>query len=343
LLAYNTSFHSFIQEVPHYVNHGWDPLLPIDIATGQRKEKHGSVHEYATTVSQQLYDVHKRIQEIMQQVNDDRVSNWEQPQLVTFDVGDEVYLYDPTTYEGLSSKLVNRWKGPYTVLERVNTVNYIILKDNKPHTVHVHRLKKHLSEVNESFMSELEVAEEEIESINSTIQQLLQQKDDRIDDLQRLHTEALADVEPSEEQKYDDEGIPVGAVYPIIPNIHVDDDEKDNSTQSVSESSDNELPVDAEITIPPPSTTSSPTHAETNVEKSPNNKDNDNDNIVHDVVNDHSKRRVTRLDVKRAEFEQRVKARAVTQHHKNTDKINNSYRVRKKQVSTVTMSVDYRW
>lgn len=323
LFAYNTSFHSFIQEVPHYVNHGWDPLLPVDIATGQRKENHSNVHEYATNIAQQLYDVHKRVGEIMQQVNDDRSEEWEQPQLTTFSVGDEVYLFDPTTYEGLSSKLVNRWKGPYLIIERVSSVNYIILKNDKPQTVHVHRLKKHLTDVSESFMSELEVAEEELNNINATIQQLLKQKEDAYVDLQRIHSEVQNDnssepeekntngiEQPEQEEKYDSEGLP------NTINKQANVNEVNGVDDAVIDGSKNVDMPDITLSIPSPALPIAQTEKPT---------------VIPDVVNDQTRRRVTRLDVKRAEFEQRLNARKVQQQKKQANS------------SSIQMRVDDFW
>lgn len=58
-----------------------------------------------------------------------------------FTINDRVLLYNESVRRGRSKKLEQQWVGPYTVLEKISPVNYIIKMGNKRYTVHANRLK----------------------------------------------------------------------------------------------------------------------------------------------------------------------------------------------------------
>jgi hypothetical protein len=59
-----------------------------------------------------------------------------------FSPGDKVWLTNDAKAPGKSKKLEPRFKSPFTVLSKDSDVNYTILVNKKPTTVHVNRLKK---------------------------------------------------------------------------------------------------------------------------------------------------------------------------------------------------------
>jgi hypothetical protein len=56
--------------------------------------------------------------------------------------GDKVWLYRPTYKKGKSPKLQSPWKGPYTIVTRINDVVYRIQRNprSKKMVVHLDRL-----------------------------------------------------------------------------------------------------------------------------------------------------------------------------------------------------------
>ena len=44
---------------------------------------------------------------------------------VPYQVGDQVWLYVPSVKSGNTKKLASLWCGPYTVIDRINSVNYV--------------------------------------------------------------------------------------------------------------------------------------------------------------------------------------------------------------------------
>ena len=63
---------------------------------------------------------------------------------IHFTVGDQVWLYVPAVKTGTSKKLSSLWCGPYTVIDRVSSVNYkiqLLGVLSKTTIVHYNRLK----------------------------------------------------------------------------------------------------------------------------------------------------------------------------------------------------------
>lgn len=69
----------------------------------------------------------------------------------SLEVGDKVLILLPTDH----NKLLLQWKGPYTILQRFNDVDYKVQVNNKAKTYHINLLKKYISRkpVDESALS----------------------------------------------------------------------------------------------------------------------------------------------------------------------------------------------
>ena len=61
-------------------------------------------------------------------------------------IGDKVLLYDETLRRGRSKKLESLWTGPYTIIEKISEVNYMIKKGRRTLKVHANRLKQFIEE-----------------------------------------------------------------------------------------------------------------------------------------------------------------------------------------------------
>jgi hypothetical protein len=178
IFAYNVSIHRVLQDSPFYLSFGRDARLPIDyiVTTTIDETGYESVHEYASALVQKLQDVHIRVTDILNSINEDRSASLQGVEISDIVVGDIVWMHTPTTEKGKSSKLVRRWKGPYTVLEKKGPTNYSIEINGKPVVVNVNRLKKAYIDNNtslQSYTDQLQLAEAELESVIQTQQQLV--------------------------------------------------------------------------------------------------------------------------------------------------------------------------
>jgi hypothetical protein len=61
----------------------------------------------------------------------------------SFQVGDVIYLYNPTRKVGQSSKFFSPWQGPYRVVARLSELNYRVQnQQGREFVVHVNRMKR---------------------------------------------------------------------------------------------------------------------------------------------------------------------------------------------------------
>lgn len=62
-----------------------------------------------------------------------------------YELGQQVWLFTPAVGKGKSKKLTAKWQGPYSIVERINDLNYSIIPTSNPNAnpiiVHVIRLK----------------------------------------------------------------------------------------------------------------------------------------------------------------------------------------------------------
>ena len=89
IFAYNTAFHTTLQEVPHYLAHGYDARLPIDEVLGAKEERTRDVHEYAAELVDSLQSVYKRITEILHEVNVSRNEDEATARVLKLKIGDK--------------------------------------------------------------------------------------------------------------------------------------------------------------------------------------------------------------------------------------------------------------
>jgi hypothetical protein len=178
IFSYNTAFHSLMKETPYYLNHGCSPPTISDNITQTDFYNSGDVHAYALQLTKQLTDTHHRVREILEQVNENREADNEQQAVPSYKIGDQVLLFDPTTREGVSKKLVKRWQGPYTVIEKHSDVVYTIMKGEKQQKVNIERLRffSENKDNSDSSSNQEELATREIQAISDEILALNKRK-----------------------------------------------------------------------------------------------------------------------------------------------------------------------
>jgi hypothetical protein len=169
LFAYNTAYHTILQEVPHFLNHGYEARLPIDVVLTNRDEQYGDIHQYAVEMIERLQLVHTRIRDILATVQQEMSEDEHIAKIIKLNIGEKVWLFDPTTKKHETASLKVRWQGPYTVISKNSPVNYTIVNDadGRQQRVHVARLKKKTDDDSApaSAQVQLELIEKEIESI----------------------------------------------------------------------------------------------------------------------------------------------------------------------------------
>ena len=142
--AYRNSVHSSTNETPYFLNHGRDPVLPIDqflqvpnrtstVPSDYKSQLLQRIHEAFVLAQQNLYQARAQQKEQY----DKRVNE----QL--YEVGDKVLLSMKTPILGTSKKLIPRFIGPYRVT-KVHSNKTVEIRENpgkQTQLVHINRLK----------------------------------------------------------------------------------------------------------------------------------------------------------------------------------------------------------
>ncbi|MBS1650721.1 MAG: DDE-type integrase/transposase/recombinase, partial [Bacteroidetes bacterium] len=178
MFAYNTSYHTLLQETPFFLQHGRDPKLLSDIIVNKSNDIYDDVHGYGQELVDKLKSVYKRIQDIYNDINTKRKAILDNIKEQEYNIGDKVLLYDPTTKVGLSRKLTIRWKGPYTIIQKRNSINYVINIDGKMSLVNKHRLRPYVQITNEEsrYDNDIVLLQEEVNRISELEIDLRSQK-----------------------------------------------------------------------------------------------------------------------------------------------------------------------
>ena len=146
LFAYCTAFHESSGHSPFHVNFGRSPILPIDNTIGRPRcqESEGdevSVPQYVEALGKSLCKIYNDVKGKLDAAHARSKKNYDKGVSgEKFAVGDQVWLYVPAVKQGRTKKLASFWRGPYTVIDRLNAaVNYRIQLVGSTKTLVVHR------------------------------------------------------------------------------------------------------------------------------------------------------------------------------------------------------------
>jgi hypothetical protein len=146
LFAYRTAKHASTGIEPFYLMYGRNALFPADVAFEPVPDppKQDSYVEILKKRIQIARDVAKNSIEHAQWKQrfyyDQRHTNQ-----VEYLTGDLVWVFRPITEKKKTTKLLHRWKGPYTVMKKMSEVTYELWNPAKPKKkkiVHIKMMKK---------------------------------------------------------------------------------------------------------------------------------------------------------------------------------------------------------
>ena len=167
MMAYRTAVHETTGHSPSQLMLGRNLRLPIDLVIERPAEESPQLTtSYADHLYKKLEDVHQFAREHLQQASDKMKERYDSSsQGDILNRGDAVWLYHPQRKKGVSPKLARNWKGPYTVIKRINDLVYRIKLGprTKPRVVHRNRLWKYSGQSSPTW---LKTIEEEQSNVN---------------------------------------------------------------------------------------------------------------------------------------------------------------------------------
>lgn len=141
--AYNSTKHASTNQSPFYLLHGYEPRSTVDLMLLPKDTEHDVLEslEILDNVRSKLPGILKSVQQ-KNKVRYDRSHVFE-----SFEVGDEVLVYDPTYKTKNQGKFEKRFKGPYKVTNKIsqNIYEVELIKNNQLvlDQVHISRLKRY--------------------------------------------------------------------------------------------------------------------------------------------------------------------------------------------------------
>ncbi|XP_074657318.1 uncharacterized protein LOC141910524 [Tubulanus polymorphus] len=141
LMAFRSSIQMSTQETPFYLTFGEEMVLPIDIMVGNPNPSGAT--KYGHDLTDRLDYAHHHVR--------DRLQAAQRRQKLAYDrfakrggyqEGHRVWLLSHFLKQGEASKFHHKWKGPYTVIERVSEVRVSpVSGQKKTRVVHFNDMK----------------------------------------------------------------------------------------------------------------------------------------------------------------------------------------------------------
>ncbi|VDL93396.1 unnamed protein product [Schistocephalus solidus] len=145
MLAYRSTVHSSTQQTPFALTCGREMRIPEDLQVPLENNQIpvgsyvAALHKKMRIATEEAR-IHLQGAQRHQKEHYDRLAHG-----CPYDVGDVVWLREHATPQGLPSKLVMDWSGPYTVIRMLSDTTCVIQDRNRPFTseftVHFNRLK----------------------------------------------------------------------------------------------------------------------------------------------------------------------------------------------------------
>ncbi len=148
LFAYRTSVHPASKDTPFYLLHGYDANLPLEIEYGPEKKFLADSRVYGQENTRRTREARHAAIRLIKEEREKHKKRYDERQVdLKLKEGDLVLLWNPLEptgpRQGLASKLLVKYTGPFRVVRMTTPVDYEIvdLHSGQKRNVHVKRLR----------------------------------------------------------------------------------------------------------------------------------------------------------------------------------------------------------
>ena len=149
MMAYRASKHESTGQTPNQLMLGREVVLPLTAVIATPAEEDGEIRNYDDAIArmhERLQKSHEHARKHLQKACVHQKTQYDlRAGKATYEVGQPVWLFDPTRKKGVSPKLTSKWKGPFTVVQCVDDLLCRIQLGprTKAKIVHINRLDKY--------------------------------------------------------------------------------------------------------------------------------------------------------------------------------------------------------
>ena len=144
--AYNTTEHSATGFSPFFLMYGREQNTPIDVVLGDTRPSGQQVGNYAQLLVDRMRQAHALARENLKRTAE-RVKKYYDVGVrhKQFNEGDRVWMLNPRRFKKKSPKWERPYVGPFTVVKKINDVNYLITRGAGSSAIvtHVDKLKRY--------------------------------------------------------------------------------------------------------------------------------------------------------------------------------------------------------
>lgn len=132
LMAYRSSKHASTGFTPNHMMLGREITLPIKAFIPEPETEKSSVNEFVETLQKNLVKTHAHARNNLKKSNEYQKRQYDQAaKKRELKPGQAVWLYDPSRKKGICSKLLPKWKGPFTVIRKIDDLVYMIKRSRR--------------------------------------------------------------------------------------------------------------------------------------------------------------------------------------------------------------------
>ena len=147
--AYNTSRHESTGMTPFFALYGREAVLPVDVTLGSDPNSGvvESISELTVeSIKSRFHNIHEIVRRRMLKAHRRQEKHYNKQRAErVYNVGDAVLVYRPIRKKGRAEKLLFKYHGPFKVVKRLNSLNYVVEplfgSKRKRDCVHVSKLK----------------------------------------------------------------------------------------------------------------------------------------------------------------------------------------------------------
>lgn len=145
MLAYRSTPQSSTKISPNKMLYGHEVVLPVQAFTGRPCDQveHKNIDVYVENLHEKLVSIHDLARQNLKSATMYQKRYYDtNAKRGTYKKGQLVWLYDPVRKVGISTKLVNKWKGPFVVTKVIDDLVCLVKRTSKGKSkaYHVDRL-----------------------------------------------------------------------------------------------------------------------------------------------------------------------------------------------------------